>query len=47
MGALDGVYVKPTPQELEARFLEVLGDGHFQGIGHWELKTMETSWRVR
>jgi Uma2 family endonuclease len=37
MGALDRVYVKPTPQEREARFLEVLGDGRFQGIGHWEL----------
>jgi len=37
MGALDRIYVKPTPQELEARFLEVLADGRFQGIGHWEL----------
>ncbi len=37
MGAIDRVYVKPTAQELEARFLDVLSDARFQGIGHWEL----------
>jgi len=37
MGALDRVYVKPSPQELEARFLEVLADERFREIGHWEL----------
>ncbi len=31
------MYVKPTAQELEARFLDVLSDARFQGIGHWEL----------
>jgi hypothetical protein len=37
MGAIDRVYVKPSPRELEARFLEVLADERLRGIGHWEL----------
>ena len=37
MGAIDRVYCKPTPQALEARFLELLQDERLREIGHWEL----------
>jgi len=37
MGAIDRVYSKPTPEALEARFLELLEDQRLREIGRWEL----------
>lgn len=37
MGALDIINRKPTPAELEVRFLELLADERYSELGPWEL----------
>jgi len=37
MGAVEFRQDRPTPRELEERFLEYLADRRFENLGHWEL----------
>mgnify|MGYP001579890324 CR=1 FL=1 len=37
MGVEEIVISRPSPAELEARFIQVLADARFAEIGHWEL----------